>query len=216
MKSSIAILLSICFFFVFWVLKSHAAIPSDVEAVIQQLDWDMTKIGPRGRRARYVAAMKLACLADQGKEERERVLTTLGRLLGHENSVVITAVQRVVHNIHAEEEMDAYRQNFFLRYGAPQRKEDIFEIVEILLKNKWNGIEILHEFYPSREDVDSLNQLSDFYTAQTKLPLTIRLRTFYVHEPNFWEWKRISMIRGVVITDFHVAPFVSTLNVCEK
>ncbi|MBI3018906.1 MAG: hypothetical protein HYY61_03350 [Deltaproteobacteria bacterium] len=104
---------------VFWFLAlslfsaiSHAEISPQLESIVQQLDWDMTRIGGQGQKYRVRAVTQLTCLGRDGEEIQERVLQTAGRLLSHENPIVVNAAHQVFLNLGAAHLTSSYLQPF--------------------------------------------------------------------------------------------------------
>ncbi|MBI2608932.1 MAG: hypothetical protein HYW47_04945 [Deltaproteobacteria bacterium] len=183
--------------------------------MIQQLDWDMTRIGRQGQKARNRAVTKLTCLGKREEETRQRVLETAGRLLGHSNIIVNEAAMNVFQNLDAVQEMNDYKQKFLLRYGSPQNRNEVKEIFHEIFTREDEGLEVIKEFYPDRDDVIYLNELSDLYNDHTGQRLKIRLRTFSLKYPDRQERDNISHIQAEVIEDFHVSEMVPTDPACK-
>ena len=197
----------ILFFSFFLILGGNyfaLALPQNIEDVVQQLDWDMTRPGKVGKKYRNAAVQKLVCLGQWGSEERERVLQTAGRLLGHENSVIVTRVIQLITQLNAIDEIDEYKQKMLIRYGHPDSDHDVQETLHALLYENLEGIEVIKEFYPTPSDVRYLNQLAKNYKLATEKTLKVRLRTLSDVEPTLWEEVYIGSIQASVEKDFHI------------
>lgn len=191
----------------FLSLPSQARISieqEDLEKVIQQLDWEMTREGTRGQHYRNRVVRKLTCIAQLGKTYEERVFHTAGRLLGHENEKVRDAAWQIFRNLSAEFEAYRFSQKFLLRSRHLQHYDDMMDVLEYLVDNKQEGLEIIHEFYPTMGEASRLNQLVDLFFQRTGRVLKIRLRVFTLNEPTSMEWTAIYSIKGEVIQDFHL------------
>ena len=140
----------VCGFIILTLLSpslSYTDVSPELESVIQQLDWDMTRTGTLGRRARNRAVTKLICVAEMGKPEKERVFKTVGRLLDHDVDVIVEASWRIINELQAEKEIDEYRQAFLIRNGYPSHHREVLTIVNHLLAQDYKGIEFIKEFY---------------------------------------------------------------------
>ena len=192
----------------------QAEISPQLENIVQQLDWDMTRIGKKGNQARVRAITKLTCIGQRSLEERSRVLQTAGRLLGHENPMIVNAALTLFNNLYATQEIISYHPTFRLRHAFPDTSE-VQSILNYILNDKYEGIEIINEFYPQRvDDVLGLNSLASLFEKERGTALKIRLRIFSSYEPTPYENNLISSIAGEVIRDFHIGPLVPTDSAC--
>ncbi len=193
----------------------ETAISPELEKIIEQLDWDMTRIGGQGRKARNRAVKKLICIGEKGAEEKERILVTAGRLLAHENPLVTTAAQDIFINLGALDSIDRYRQPYYLRYRVPLSNADLTYVMNQIKEGEYEGLEVISEFYPSAQDIRYLNYLIDLVRHETHPLLYIRLRVFSLYPPDPAERYYISLIRASVEEDFHIGEQTPTDEACK-
>ncbi|MBI2027332.1 MAG: hypothetical protein HYS98_05975 [Deltaproteobacteria bacterium] len=198
-------LLLLCVLGVLVVSGFSFALPQNVEDAVQQLDWDIARSGPLGRKYRNIAVKKLSCLGNWGHDERKRVLETTGRLLGHENQAVIRSLWDLMDHLKVQmKEISKYEQKILIYSRHLENDQDVQEALVRLTEYELEGIEIINEFYPLDMDVRYLNELSKKYTLATQKILKVRLRTLSSVEPTILEKIRISSITAIVETDFHI------------
>lgn len=206
----LAIVFSLSSFF------SQASVPvqlsSELEEIIQQLDWDMTRVGNKGQKHRNRAVRKLTCIGQMGGEEKMSVLHTIGRLLGHENELVVKAAAQIFENL--SEPTEGYLQEFRVRSRPLQNWSDMQDVLGDLSGNKLEGLEIIHESYPTLGEVQRMNELVDLFFHRTGHILKIRLRVFSFNPPTQMEWTAIYSLRGQITSDFHVGPEVPVDFIC--
>ena len=183
--------------------EESALVPEELEKLVQLLDWHMTLQGERGRRLRNVAVTKLSCVGKQGVGERYRVIETAGRLLDHYNPIVVEAATRIGRNLNAVQEIQFWRKPFWIRNKVPLSSGQFQATLDTLIEKKYEGLEVIQEFYPDREDVYTLNQLADRFHERTGRVLKVKWRMFNLEQPTEYQKELMGQIKAIFIKDFH-------------
>lgn len=186
------------------VFVNEANAQSEHLLILNQLDWDITRPGPIGRKYRNAAVRKLQCGGQYDEELREAIIIRMVRLLNHESPFVTMAAQNVLNFFEVpQERIAASLPNEILIFGylGKFNEERWRNLVKLILEKRPQVLEIEETNYPTADVVRELNNF--IYEIRPLVPVnfSIRLRIGNFSAPSDTDQWAINQIAVPVTLD---------------